>query len=273
MSTSRSAAARGPALVQAAWRYRGFIATSVRNEFKSRLSRSRFGAAWVVLQPLAQVLIFATILSNVLAARLQGVDNPYAYAVYLISGIVCWALFSEIVQRCLTVFIDHASLLKQIQFPRICLPLIAIGTALVSNLALLVVTLLILPLLGFVPNVQMLWLPVLLALTVALGTGFGLLLGTLNVFMRDVGQVVMVVMQFWFWVTPIVYPIDIVPEAFRATLAINPVVPLVGGYHDVLVYGRAPGEGLLWVALVAGVLLVLAWLMFRRASAEMVDVL
>ena len=62
-------------------------------------------------------------------------------------------------------------------------------------------------------------------------------------------------------------------KAFRATLAINPVVPLVGGYHDILVYGRAPGEGLLWVALVAGVLLVLAWLMFRRASAEMVDVL
>ena len=139
--------------------------------------------------------------------------------------------------------------------------------------ALLVVMLLILPMLGFVPNMQLLWLPVLLALTVALGTGFGLLLGTLNVFMRDVGQVVMVVMQFWFWVTPIVYPIDIVPEAFRATLAINPVVPLVGGYHDILVYGRAPGEGLLWVALVAGVLLVLAWLMFRRASAEMVDVL
>lgn len=273
MSISNSTAARAPALVHAAWRYRGFIASSVRNEFKSRLSRSRFGAAWVVLQPLAQVLIFATILSNVLAARLQGVDNRYAYAVYLISGIVCWALFSEIVQRCLTVFIDNASLLKRMQFPRICLPLIAIGIALVSNMALLVVTLLILPLLGFVPGVELLWLPALILLTVALGTGFGLLLGTLNVFMRDVGQVVLVVMQFWFWVTPIVYPIDIVPAAFRATLAINPVVPLVGAYHDVLVYGRAPGEGLLWVAVVAGALLVVSWLMFRRASTEMVDVL
>ena len=75
MATSSSSAARAPALVQAAWRYRGFIATSVRNEFKSRLSRSRFGVAWVVLHPLAQVLIFATILSNVLAARLQGPES------------------------------------------------------------------------------------------------------------------------------------------------------------------------------------------------------
>jgi lipopolysaccharide transport system permease protein len=261
------------ALIKAVLRYRGFIFSSVRNEYRSRLARSRFGVAWVVIHPLAQVLIFATILSNVLAARLDGVDNRYAYAMYLISGITCWALFSEIVQRCLTVFIDNASLLKRVQFPRICLPLIAIGIALVGNLALLATTLLIMPMLGFFPGVELLWLPVLVLLTVALATGFGLLLGTLNVFARDIGQVMTVVLQFWFWVTPIVYPINIVPEAFRATMAINPVVPLVGGYHDVMVFGRAPGEGLLWVALVAGALLVLSWIAFRRASAEMVDVL
>ena len=86
-----------PELLKAAWRYRGFITTSVANEFRSKLVRSRLGTAWLVLQPLAQVLIFATVLSNVLAARLQGVDNKYAYAVYLMSGILCWSLFVEIV--------------------------------------------------------------------------------------------------------------------------------------------------------------------------------
>lgn len=260
-------------MLSAGWMYRGFVVSSIVNEFRSRLARSRFGLAWVVIHPLAQVLIFATILSNVLAAKLDGVDNRYAYAMYLVSGIACWALFSEIVQRCLTVFIDNASLLKRVQFPRICLPLIAIGIALVANLALLLAALLIMPMLGFVPGVELLWLPVLLLLTVALASGFGLLLGTLNVFARDIGQVMAVVLQFWFWVTPIVYPISIVPEAFRATLAFNPVVPLVGGYHDVMVFGRMPGEGLLWVAFVSAVLLALSWLVFRRASAEIVDVL
>src|SRR5688500_3970007 len=114
-------------LLRAAWRYRGFVLSSIVNEFRSRLARSRLGVAWVVLQPLAQALIFATVLSGVLASRLQGVDNKYAYAVYLLSGILCWSLFVEIVTRCLSVFIDNGSLLKKMHFPRISLPLIVIG--------------------------------------------------------------------------------------------------------------------------------------------------
>jgi lipopolysaccharide transport system permease protein len=262
-----------PALINAAWRYRGFVATSIANEFKSRLSRSRFGVAWVVLQPLAQVLIFATILSSVLAARLEGVDNKFAYAAYLMAGIACWSLFAEIVQRCLTVFIDSAHLLKKVQFPRIALPMIVIGSATINNIALLAMVLLIFPFLGLMPTLHVLWLPVLIALTVALATGFGLLLGTLNVFARDIGQVMNVVLQFWFWVTPIIYPVSIVPEAFRSTLALNPMVPLVMGFQNVLVYGKAPPTGLIGVAVVALVALLLAMLVFRRASSEMVDIL
>lgn len=260
-------------LVWAAWRYRGFIRSSIANEFRARLARSRFGTAWVVLQPLAQVLIFALILSNVLAARLPGVQGKHAYAVYLVSGILCWSLFSEIVQRCLGVFIDNATLLKKMHFPRIALPAIVVGSSLVNNLALMAVVVVVLPFLGYAPNTQWIWLPLLMLLTVALASGLGLLLGTLNVFARDVGQVMGVVMQFWFWITPIVYPVDIVPEAFRATLQANPVAPLVMGYHDVIVYARAPSSDL-WLPAVAAVLLMaLALVVFRRGSAELVDAL
>ncbi|ALN93124.1 MULTISPECIES: ABC transporter permease [Lysobacter] len=260
-------------LFGAAWRYRGFIASSVVNEFKSRFSRSTFGALWIILQPLAQVIIFATILSNVLAARLEGVDNKYAYAIYLISGILCWSLFAEIVQRCQNVFIDNTSLLKKMQFPRIALPVIAIGSSMVNNIALLCVVMVILPILGVYPNVHYLWLPLLIALTVALATGVGLIVGVLNVFMRDVGHVMAVVLQFWFWVTPIIYPIKVVPDTFKASLAFNPVAPLAMAYHDVIVYQRAPQQSLVLVAIVAAVLLLIAMMLFRRASSEMVDVL
>lgn len=260
-------------LLKALWRYRGFVVSSVSNEYRSRLSRSRLGTVWIVLQPLAMVLIFATVLSDVLAARLPGIDSKYAYAVYLMSGMLCWSLFADIVQRCVTVFIDNASLLKKIQFPRICLPMISIGASLVANLALLLAMLAIMPLFGFNLTWQLLWLPLLMLLTVALAAGMGLFLGTLNVFARDVGQVVVVLIQLWFWVTPIVYPISIVPEAFRATLALNPVVPLVVAYHDVFVYGTAPSVALWPVAVAATLLLALSLFLFRRASAEMVDVL
>src|SRR5262245_2907708 len=123
------------AVGKAAWNYRGFISSSVINDFKSRLSHTRFGVAWIVLQLLAQVLIFSTILSNVLGARLQGSQNKYGYVVFLLAGTACWSLFSDIVMRCMTVFIDNGSLLKKIQFPRIALPAIVIGISSINNLA------------------------------------------------------------------------------------------------------------------------------------------
>ena len=107
-------------MITGAWRYRGFITSSVINDFKARLSRTRFGAAWIVLQPLAQVLIFATILSNVLAARLPGNQSKYGYVVYLMAGTACWSLFTEIVQRCVTVFIDNGNFTEKNKIPTHC---------------------------------------------------------------------------------------------------------------------------------------------------------
>lgn len=254
------------------WRYRGFIGSSIINDLKLRVARSKLGWLWIVLQPLAQAVVYAIVLSNVLAAKIPGIDNKYSFAIYLLSGMLCWSIFLEILQRSLTVFIDNASLLKKMQFPRICLPVIVVGSALVNNLVLLAVVMLIVPVLGVVPTVNLLWIPVLLAITIALASGIGLLFGTLNVFSRDVGHVLAVVLQFWFWLTPIAYPAGIVPAAFEPVLAANPVTGLVTAYHSVILYGDAPElQSLLHPVLTSIVFLALALIVFRRASPEMVD--
>jgi homopolymeric O-antigen transport system permease protein len=260
-------------MMRAAWRYRGFIASSVINDFKTRLSRARFGVAWIVLQPLAQVIIFGTILSNVLGARLQGTTSKYGYVVYLMAGTACWSLFADIVQRCITVFIDNGALLKKIQFPRITLPAIVVGIASVNSLAYLAIVLSALPVMAAYPNVHYVWLPVLMVMTISLAAGIGLFLGTLNVFARDTGQVVAVLLQFWFWATPIVYPLSIVPHAFQSALALNPILPLVRGYQNVLLYGVRPPHQCIWMGPVILLLFAAAIFVFRRASSEMVDVL
>ena len=97
----------------------------------------------MILQPLAMVAIYALVLSEVLGAKLPGIDNKFAYAIYLVSGILCWSLFVDIVTRCLTVFVDNESLLKKMVFPRICLPLIVVGSALVNNVLLLLAAVLV----------------------------------------------------------------------------------------------------------------------------------
>jgi lipopolysaccharide transport system permease protein len=259
-------------MLTGAWRFRFFITSSIRTELRIKFVRSRLGGLWMILNPLAQVLIFAFVLSAVLSAKLPGVNNRYAYAIYLMSGTLGWSLFSEIVNRCLTLFIDNGNILKKLVFPRIALPLIVAGSALVNNVLLFLAVLLIFGVLGHAPGSAVTCLPLLMGITVALALGLGLTLGVLNVFMRDIGQIVPVVLQFIYWFTPVVYMVNIIPVQYRPWLFLNPLIPIITGYQDALLYDRAPDWiGLSGSLVVALALLAFSLVLFRKASPEMVD--
>ncbi|QYR52739.1 ABC transporter permease [Lysobacter soyae] len=259
-------------MMDALWRYRGFVWLAVINEYKARFVRSRFGLAWVVLNPLAQVLIYATVLSSVLATRLPGVESKFSYTAYLLSGMICWNTFSEIVSRSLTMFMDNSSLLKKVNFPRIALPAIVVVSALVGTVALSVASFFILLLAGFPLHATWIWLPVLIAITALFAVGVGLLAGTINVFSRDFGQVFAILLQFWFWLTPVVYPSSVLPERISFFAQFNPMYTLVEAFHSVVVFGRIPTpEPMLIVFVLACALLAFGTLLFRRASPDLVD--
>lgn len=261
-------------MLRGVWQYRGFVLSSIRNDMVSRFAQSKLGGLWVILNPLSQVLIYALILSNILAAKLPGIDNKYAYAIYLMSGLLAWTLFSELVSRCLTLFIDNGNLMKKMNFPRITLPSIVIGSCVLNNALLFMAMLVIFALLGHEFNAAMLWLIPLTFCVVTLGFGVGLLLGVFNVFMRDIGQVVPIVLQVMFWFTPIVYPLDIIPSQYRDLMSFNPLYPIIDGYHQVLVYGLSPQfESIAIVLAVSLFLVALGLFIFKRAGAEMMDVL
>lgn len=259
-------------MLSAAWRYRFFIFSSIRTDLRSKFVRSKLGGLWMILNPLAQVLIFAFVLSAVLSAKLPGIDNRYAYAIYLMAGTLGWSLFSEIVNRCLTLFIDNGNILKKLAFPKIALPMIVVGSAVVNNVLLLAAILGIFALLGHSPGAALFWLPGLMLVTIAFSVGLGLGLGVLNVFLRDVGQVVPVVMQFLYWFTPVVYMANIIPQQYRGWLAFNPLIPIITGYQNIMLYNRAPDwAALLDTGIAAFVLLIVSLTLFRKANQEMVD--
>lgn len=255
-----------------AWRYRYFILSSIKNELRLKFIRSQLGGLWLILSPLAQVLILAFVLSAVMSAKLPGIASRYAYAIFLMAGILGWSLFIEIINRCLTLFIDNGNILKKLVFPKIALPLIVTGSASVNNALLLLAILVIFGLLGHLPGAAVIWLPVIMVVNVALALGLGLALGVVNVFVRDIGQIVPVVLQFVFWLTPIVYTVEIIPKDYRGWLILNPLIPIITAYQNALLYDRAPDwAGLGLVALIAAGLLAFALVLFRKASPEMVD--
>ncbi|PCJ38188.1 MAG: ABC transporter [Cellvibrionales bacterium] len=261
-------------MLHSLWQYRHFVISSIKNELKSRFARSKLGGLWMLINPLAQVLIYALILSNILAAKLPGIDNKYAYAIYLMAGLLAWNLFSEIVSRCLTLFIEQGNLLKKMSFPRITLPTIVVGSCLLNNVLLFIAMLGVFLVLGHQFSWVMLWLIPLTFIVVMLAIGIGLTLGIINVFLRDIGQAFPIFLQVWFWFTPIVYPVNIIPESYRELLRLNPMYSITDAYHQILVYGKPPFMGdIAIISVIALGLMLLSLFMFRRASPEMVDAL
>jgi lipopolysaccharide transport system permease protein len=262
------------ALLRGIWRYRGFILGSVQREFQSKYRNSLFGAAWTVLNPLAMIVVYTVIFSQVMGSRLAGAgaDQPYAYSIYLCAGVLTWGLFAEITGRSQSVFIENANLIKKLQFPRICLPLIVVLNAGVNFAIIFGLFTVFLLASGNFPGWPYLALLPVLALAILFAIGLGMILGVLNVFFRDVGQFFTILLQFWFWFTPIVYPLATLPAAVRGWLAWNPMAAVINACQTILVHGQWPHWASLWpVTLLGLACCALGLRLFRKRAGEMVD--
>lgn len=258
--------------LKAIWSYRGFIWGSVQREFQARYRNSLLGSLWAILNPLASILIYTVIFSQLMRVRLPGIDDTLAYSIYLCAGILTWGLFSEIISRCQNVFLENANMIKKLTFPRICLPAIVVlnaGINFVISFGLFICFLIVT---DRFPGLVILGLPPVLMIQVALAIGLGVLLGIMNVFFRDVGQFVGIILQFWFWFTPIIYPLSILPESIRPLTALNPIIPVVTAYQTILLYGKWPEWSTLFSSvIIAAVVCFFAIGLYRRRAGEMVD--
>lgn len=261
-------------ILRGLWSYRFFVLTSIWNDFYARFVRSKLGGGWLILHPLSQVMIYAFILSNLLSSRIPGVEGTYGYAIYLMAGLLAWNLFAEVLDRCIKVFVGNANIIKKMNFPRITLPVIAIGSALLNNLLLFLVMIVIFFLLGHGVSWSFLSIFLMAPVIVLLAAGFGIILGVINVFVRDVEQVMPIVLQVLFWFTPIVYPSGGIPPVYAKYLSLSPMFKIVEYYHEAIVYHRMPPLfGLTIILLSSLAVCAFALVLFRRANADMVDVL
>ena len=258
--------------MRAVWAYRGFILASVKREFQTKYRNSLFGVAWTVANPLCMIFIYTIIFSQVMRAKLPGVENTYAYSIYLCSGIITWFFFSEIISRSINVFIDQAGLIKKLNFPRICLPVTVLLSAVLNFAIMFGLFTIFLILSGNFPGWVYSSVIVILAIQVAFAIGLGVCLGILNVFFRDVGQFFAIFLQLWFWFTPIVYLDSILPKWVQPIIKLNPMFSIMNAYHGVFVSRSWPDwSSLLPVALLSLFVCVFALRMFRKRSDEMVD--
>jgi lipopolysaccharide transport system permease protein len=261
-----------PGILRALWTYRGFIVGNVQREFQSKYRNSLLGAAWTIINPLSMIIVYTVIFSQIMRAKLPGVDSNFAYSIYLCAGVLTWGLFAEIVSRGQNTFLENANLLKKLSFPRLCLPVVVVANAGLNFAIIFGLFTAFLILSGSFPGLPYLAVFPVLAILVTFAIGLGITLGVLNVFFRDVGQFFGIFISFWFWFTPIVYPATILPEKLQPYMNINPMTRLVTAFQVVLVNGQWPNWYSLWpVSALAILMCVIGFGLFRRHAGEMVD--
>ena len=258
------------ALAAAVWRARPVVRTLVVRELRGRWAGSALGPVWAIAPPLAQLAIFTFVFATVLDVRFGTGDVPFV--LYLACGLFPWLAIQEAVLRSATSLVDNGVLVKRVVFPIEVLPVELALAALVHQLIAFVLLLALMASFGLPPRASLLALPLLLAVQLLLTVGLGWAVATLQVYFRDTAQALGVLLPLWFYLTPIIYPYELVPAALRPALALNPLTALVQGYRDLFLHGVVPwGAREAWLVAASVGVFALGAASFIRGRGEFAD--
>ena len=258
-------AKRGPKALEelkAVIQYRDFVFQLVQRDVVARYKRSVLGVAWTMLQPLGMMLVISIVFSQ-LFHRVEG------YSVYLLSGLIAFTFFSQTTSAVIRQMVWGSTLLRKIYMPQTSFALSAIGTGLV-NIAFSMIPMMAI---AFIVKIPIRWswlfLPVSMFILAAFTLGAGLIISTLAVFFPDVSEMYEIVLRAWMYLTPIIYPIDIIPENLRKWFMLNPMYYYVQLFRLPIYEGTLPSMQTLMVSAgFALIILVLGWQLFSVKADE-----
>jgi ABC-type polysaccharide/polyol phosphate export permease len=243
----------------------------VRRDLYGRYAGSFLGLLWSFVQPLWQLLLFSFVFSTVMRIPPTGTGTG-RFWVFLFCGLLPWTAVQEGVVRGASAITDNSHLVKKLRFPAEILVVTAVVTALVHQAIAGGIFVVTLAALGELSPRTLPWLLAALPLQLALTCGLGLLLAGIQVFFRDVAQLLGMVLTAWFYLTPIVYPLALVPPDWRSWMALNPLAGLVALYRAALLGGQADLSAVLPALVIAAVLVLAAgWWTFRRLAPAFAD--
>lgn len=253
------------------YRHRSYIWRTALTDVRNRYAGSGLGPAWNILQPLALILIFTLVFSTLMRREaMLGVH----YTVYLCSALLPWTAFGECLNRSTQSFVHNAIYLRKLPIPEqvfVAQTAVASAITLAISFGLLIVLSLIL---GHYPTWHWLLLPAPLLMFMGLAFGIGMALGTVNAFIRDVGQIVPIIIQIGFWTYPIVYHESFLPATAQKILPLSPIYPYLSSIRTLFISHEIPGafvwaQMVFWTA-VAG---TIGYLVLRRLRPELRDVI
>ncbi len=236
---------------------------------RGRYQQSMLGWLWAIVQPAASVAIF-TILFTLIIPVDTG-STPYVLFAY--TAIVPWTFFSSSLMDMTGSLVQNMNLVTKIYFPREALPL-ATMLARLMDFGVAAGLLVILMLIYRVPPFPVGWifLPIILAVLLALVVGLGLACAALNVYTRDIDPFLKLVIQVWFYASPVIYPVTLVPEWLKPFYFLNPMAGIIQSFRDVLLDSTLPGSYLALAGLISFACLVVGYWFFKKVEFQFADI-
>ena len=252
---------------------RKMLFSLAKNDFKAKYAGSALGAVWAFISPVITILIYWFVFQ---VAFQNGPVNDMPYVIWLVSGVVPWFFISEGWGGATGVFIDYSYLVKKVVFKVELLPSVRVTSAFFVHLFFVVLTFLVSMGYGYFPTLLHFQVVYYIASAYILALALGRITATLTVFARDISNVVGVLVQFGFWLTPIFWDINAIPKSLHIIFKINPIYYITEGYRDTFVYGigfwEKPILTLYFWAFV-GVLLFLGNVIFKRLRPHLADLI
>ncbi len=250
------------------WEARELLAFLIWRDVSVRYKQTVLGVTWAVLQPVFSMVVFSVIFGNL--AKLPSDGVPYPIFVY--AGLLPWTFFSGAVSAASSSLLNQQALLTKIYLPRLFVPGSAVGGGLVDLAISFLVFLALMIYYGVAPNWGLLALPFLVSLAVLAALGLGLALAAVIVSYRDFRYVVPFMIQAGMYVSPVIYPVSLIPEKWRWLLALNPMTGIIDGFRASLL-GKPWNLGTLGIAALVSILLFVYGLFyFRKTERRFADV-
>lgn len=253
------------------WRYRELLYFLAWRDVKVRYKQTALGGAWAILQPLLTMVVFTLLFGRLAGFGDKTGEIPYAAHVY--AGLLPWTFFANSLTNLGGSLVGNAQLVTKIYFPRLLVPLGAMGSGFVDLVVSLTVLVPLMLYYGIKPSLELLTLPVAFLGIVLVTAGIGCWLAALTVAYRDFKYVVPFTLQIWMFLTPIIYPSSMVPEKWRWLVALNPMAGLIDGFRDGLLGTRVDWSGLSISLCVSAIVLVSGVSYFRQVERRLADII
>lgn len=251
-------------------KYRELLYFFVLREIKAKYKQAVLGVAWAFLQPLALIVVFTVVFSYF--ARLPSDGAPYALFSYC--ALLPWQFFAGVLSRGTGSLVSHQGLVQKVYFPREILLYAVVASAIIDFTIGGIIFWGLMWFYGIPLSIQSLLVLPVFAIQLCFVVGIILILSPLNVFFRDIGLLLPLIIQVWMYATPIIYPMSLVPERFRAFYTVNPMAGIVDAYRKILLHQSPPDVASLSIAaVVSGVTFVAGLRYFKRVEFKLADVL